>query len=104
LQNYNTHTRHSDQYYFALITALIRSLRAGFTDAQIAQALNGSAILAPSGRPFTTNAVAQLLKKMRNHRIYPSKVHHALLQLCFDGRLNAADTLILFQARSQGEM
>ncbi len=93
---------HSDQYYLALLSALISAVKAGFTDRQIADYLNSRAILSPSGKPFTPNAVSQILKKLRNHKEYPSKIHKALLLLCYEGRLSAPDTYILFQPRRQG--
>lgn len=93
---------HSDLYYLNLLTALIAALKAGFTDSQTANYLNQRGILAPSGKAFNRNTVSQILKKLRLHKDYPSKIHKALLQACFDGKLNAADTLILFQPRKQG--
>lgn len=93
---------HSDQYYLALLTALISAVKAGFTDRQIADYLNSRAILSPSGKPFTSNSVSQILKKLRNHKEYPSRLHKALLQLVFDGKLTAPETYILFQPRRQG--
>lgn len=93
---------HSHDYYLVLIKTLIRSLNAGFTDRQTSQALNDLAILSPVGRPFTEIGIRQLLKKLRNHRDYPSKIHRALLQLVFDGKLLAPETYILFRQRKQG--
>jgi uncharacterized protein YciW len=102
---FTTTVRHSDSYYLAVLKTLIRCLSAGFTDSQTATALNDLAILSPIGRPFTANTVTQILKKIRLHKEYPNKLHKALLQHCFDGNLNAADTLILFQPRRhQGGM
>lgn len=96
---------HSDSYYLSLLKNLIRCLNAGFTDRQTSQELNSLAILSPASKPFTPNTVTQILKKLRNHREYPSRLHKALLLLCFEGKLNAAETLILLQPRrSQGEM
>lgn len=99
---FTTHTTHSHDYYLRTITALIAALKAGFTDQQTANYLNERGILSPTGKPFNRNTVSQILKKLRLHKEYPSKIHRALLQLCFDGRLNAADTLILFEPRKQG--
>lgn len=99
---FNPTVLHSDVYYISVLTALISAVNTGFTDRQIAEYLNSRAILSPSGKPFTPNAISQILKKLRHHREYPSKLHKALLQLCFDGKLNAADTLILFEPRKQG--
>lgn len=101
----STHVLHSDTYYLTLLKTLIRCLNAGFTDRQTSQELNNLAILSPALKPFTPNTVTQILKKLRNHADYPSKLHKALLQLCFDQKLNAADTLILFaNRRQQGAM
>lgn len=96
-----TNFLYDNDFYISIIRKLISCLNAGYTDAQTAKALNDSAILSPAGRPFTPNAVNQILKKIRNHKEYPSRIHKALLQACFDGQLNAADTLILFQPRRQ---
>jgi hypothetical protein len=98
------HIFHSDSYYLSLLKTLIRCLNAGFTDRQTAQVFNDSAVLSPASKPFTPNTVTQMLKKLRLHREYPSKLHKALLLLCFEGKLNAADTLILFQPRKQSAM
>lgn len=90
---------HSDNYYLALIRTLIRGLTDGLTDRQIAASLNEAGILAPSGVPYTPTAVTQTLKKLRNHKEYPSKIHKVLLELVFDGVLAAPATYILFKPR-----
>jgi hypothetical protein len=95
---------HSDIFYLTLIRALIRGLNDGLTDRQIAASLNEAGILAPSGIPYTPNAVTQTLKKLRNHKEYPSKIHKVLLQLVFDGLLAAPATYILFKPRKQVTM
>lgn len=89
----------SIDYYHRLISFLIKYVNVGLSDQDIAGNFNSIAFLAPSGKPFTANIVRQILRKLRNHQDYPSKIHKALLQLVFEGRLSAPDTYCLFAPR-----
>ena len=97
--NYHPRTKHSNAYYYQLILVFIKALTTRATDRQTADLLNSRAILSPVGKPWTASGVKQTLHKLRNFRDFPNKLHQVLLQLCFDGTLNPADTYILFQPR-----
>lgn len=101
---YSTRTFHSENYYFSLLTTLINGINSKLTNAQLAEALNGCAILSPIGKPWTATAVRLALHKLRHHRDIPSNLHRALLQLVFDGRLNAPDTYVLFEKQQDKVM
>lgn len=101
---YLPRTIHSDHYYLAVLKTLIHGLNAGFTDRELANTLNASAILSPVGKPWTPNAVKMALRKLRHHRDFPSRLHRALLMLVYDGKLTAPETYILFQKREEQVM
>jgi hypothetical protein len=101
LISYHPRTSHSTGYYHRLIEALIAALHAHASDAGIAAKLNGDGIKSPSGKDWSVSSVKTMLFGIRNHHERPSKVHQALLQLCFDQVLRPAETLILFSKRNQ---
>jgi hypothetical protein len=96
---YHPRFTHSATYYHEVLLVLIDALNTHQTDHATATLLNSRAILSPAGHPWTASAVKQSLYKLRNFREVPSRLHQALLQLCFDGELRASQALILFAPR-----
>jgi hypothetical protein len=98
---YHPRQQHSTTYYHQILLAFIDALNTSKTDKATADLLNSRAILSPSGKPWSASAVKQALFKIRNYKEVPSRLHQALLQLCFDGSLRASQALILFAPRRQ---
>jgi hypothetical protein len=99
-EKYSRKTVHSLAYYKSVLLILIAGLTAFQTHQQIAERLNNAVLLTPTGKPWTASIVKESLKKLRLHRDYPNKLHHALLELIYAGELTVKQTLILFQHRS----
>lgn len=97
---YHPRVRHSSAYYFAVLRTLIESLQARSTDKTTAVLLNDRGLLSPVGKPWTASSVKQALFKLRNYKMVPSSLHRALMELCFDGVMNASQALILFSPRN----
>lgn len=90
-------------YYAGLVEALIAALTAHKTDKEVAAALNAQGIKTHSGKQWTNSTVKTTLYSLRNYDTMPSKLHKAILQLCFDQVLRPAETLILFALRKTNE-
>lgn len=101
---YSTRTTHSSAYYLRLIQALIGQLKQQASDKAIADHLNNEAILTATGQQWKPGDVKAALHKIRNYEAKPSKLHQALLQLCFNQVLHVAETLVLFAPRRAGVM
>lgn len=99
---YHPRIRHSSAYYFSVLTTLIKCLQSGITDRETAKNLNESALLSPTGKPWTASSVKAALFKLRNYRDIPNGLHRALMELCFEGKLVASECLILFESRKPG--
>lgn len=100
---YHSKTTHSMSYYASLVAALIAALTAHKTDRQVADALNEQGLKSPAGKSWTTATVKTTLFNLRNYDSKPSKLHKAILQMCFDQVLRPAETLILFALRKPNE-
>lgn len=100
---YHQRFQHSTEYYHQLLLVFIDALNTRQTDKQTADLLNERGLLSPVGRPWTASGVKLALFRLRNYRDTPSKLHQALLQLCFDGVLRASQALILFAPRKPNQ-
>ena len=99
MNTYNTRTTHSSTYYLGVIESLLAGVAANQGDGDIAARLNTQAIRSATGASWTAMAVTQALWKLRHYRQRASKLHAAVLQLCFDGVLNKGQVLPLYQVR-----
>jgi hypothetical protein len=94
-----THTYHTLDYYCRLLKALISLVKRKLTHASIADGLNDEGILTPTGRRFTRTIVSNTLKHLRLHEEFRPLIHHAMLELHFDGRLTHDECLSLLNYR-----
>jgi hypothetical protein len=101
---FNPNTTHSLGYYKSVLLVLIDGNADGLTYPQIADRLNGLEIKTAAGLAWSAENVKGVLKKIRLYREYPSKIHHALLELVFNNELTVKETLPLFQHRRHGTM
>ena len=101
---YNPNTRHSNEYYHSVLNLLIAGNRDNLTYLQIAGSMNAQDIKTSSGLLWTAENVKAVLRKLRLYKEFPSKIHHALLELVFDNQLELRDTLPLFQSRPHEAM
>lgn len=99
MTQYNTRTTHSPSYYLSVIENLLGGVAANQADGDIAERLNTQAIRSATGAAWTSMAVTQALFKLRHYRQRASKLHAAVLQLCFDGVVTKAQVLPLYQVR-----
>ena len=99
---YASTTQHHDSYFLACILLFIAGLTANQTHAQIAQRLNEADLQTVTGSVWDSNAVSQVLKRVRLNRDYRSSFHQALLRLVYSGQLTVAQTMPLFQIRTTG--
>jgi len=99
MTKYSTRTTHSSTYYLGVIESLLAGVAANQSDADIAARLNDQSIRSATGATWTSMAVTQALFKLRHYRQRASKLHAAVLQLCFDGVLARGQVLPLYQVR-----
>jgi len=100
--NWTTRVTHSSRYYAALTRVLIDELTKQSSDKEISDRLNSEGILTASGGLWKAAGVKAILHKVRHYPTMPNKLHQGILQLCFDGVLRPAETLILFSMRRGG--
>jgi hypothetical protein len=86
--------RHSLSYYASVLSVLLAGLNARQRQAVIADNLNSAGLPSPTGAEWSAAMVKSLLKRIR-HRTGP--VWHALLELCFDGKLTRTQAQPLLQ-------
>lgn len=101
---YNPNVRHSNEYYHSVLNELIAGNRDNLTYLQIADNLNSQDIKTSGGLSWTAENVKGVLRKLRLYKEFPSKIHHALLELVFNQDLELKDTLPLFKSRLHGIM
>ena len=101
---YNPNTTHTKKFYTLLIQALITSNQDNLTNQQTAERLNSLEIKTAAGLLWSTENVKGVLKKLRHHEEYPSRLHHNLLVLVYSGIFTVAETLPLFTLRRAGVM
>jgi hypothetical protein len=95
----HNNTRLSPAYYESVLRLLIACNTDAMTYAAMAETLNKQGITSPTGLQWTSEIVKQLMKKLRNYRLYPSFIHQSLLELVFEGKLTLKETLPLYQTR-----
>ena len=101
---YNPNVTHSNDYYHRVLNLLIVGNRDNLTYLQIAESLNAKEIKTSGGLEWTAMNVKGVLRKLRLYKEFPSKIHHALLELIFDNKLDLKSTLPLYQSRLHGTM
>jgi len=97
-RNYKT-SRLSAQYYEQVIRTLIECNAQGLKYKAVAAALNAHNITTPTGLAWTEEVVRQIMKKLRNYKSYPSRIHSNLTNLVFEGKLTVKEALPLFKPR-----
>jgi hypothetical protein len=101
---FNPSVKHSLGYYKSILLVLIDSNTEGLTYPQIADRLNSLELRTAAGLTWTGENVKGVMKKIRLYRDYPSKIHHAMLELVFCNELTVKQTLPLFEHRRHGCM
>ena len=101
---YNPNVRHSNDYYFSVLNLLIAGNRDNLTYLQIAESLNAQDIKTSGGLLWKAENVKGVLRKLRLYKEFPSKIHHALLELIFAEKLELKESLPLFKSRLHGTM
>ena len=101
---YNPNTTHSKEFYATVIQILITSNQDNLTNQQTAGRLNSLEIKTAAGLLWSPENVKGVLKKLRHHEEYPSRLHHNLLLLVYYGVFTVAETLPLFIHRRAGVM
>lgn len=103
-RKFNPNTRHSNEYYRRVLNLLIAGNRDNLTYLQIAESLNAEEIPTSGGLLWSAENVKGVLRKLRLYKEFPSKIHHALLELVFANELTLRETLPLFKSRLHGTM
>ena len=101
---YNTATTHTVGYYTSVIQLLIVCNRENLTNQQTADRFNNFKIKTAAGLLWSAENVKGVMKKLRHHEEYPSRLHHKLLLLVYTGVFTVEETLPLFQHRRAGVM
>ena len=99
--NHNN-SRQSPEYYSEVLRILIDTNAAAMTYPAMAEVLNAQNIKTPTGLAWTGEIVKQLMKKLRNYKLYPSFIHSHLMTLIFEEKLSLRETLPLFKSRRHG--
>lgn len=101
---YNPNVRHSNEYYHRVLNLLIAGNRDKLTYLQIAESLNAAELPTSGGLLWSAENVKGVLRKLRLYKEFPSKIHHALLELIFCNELTLRESLPLFKSRLHGIM
>ena len=101
-QKHHNNSRQSPEYYSSVLRILIDANADAKTYPAMAEMLNAQNIATPTGLQWTGEIVKQLMKKLRNYRLYPSFIHQHLMQLIFEEKLTLRETLPLFKSRLHG--
>ena len=99
---FHNNTRRPDAYYEQVLRILIACNASAMTYAAMALQLNSQNIPTPTGLQWEAEHIKQLLKKVRNYRLYPSRIGQHLLQLIFEQKLTMKESLPLFKSRRHG--
>ena len=99
--NHNN-SRQSPEYYTAVLRILLDCNADAMTYPAIAGVLNAQNIKTPTNLQWSGEIVKQLMKKLRNYKLYPSFIHQHLMQLIFEEKLTLRETLPLFKSRLHG--
>lgn len=100
-KTYHNNTKRPNAYYEEVIRILITCNADAKSYASTAAQLNAEHIPTPTGLQWSSEHIKQLLKKLRNYRLYPSRIASRLLELIFEGKLTMTEALPLFQSRRQ---
>ena len=95
-------SRQTPEYYNEVLRILIDCNAEALTYSAMATVLNDRHITTPTGLFWQEGHIRQLLKKVRNYKLYPSFIHQHLMQLIFEGTLTMKETLPLFKSRVHG--
>jgi len=98
----HNNTRQAPEYYTEVLRILIATNADAKTYPAMAEALNAQNIKTPTGLIWSGEIVKQLMKKLRNYKLYPSFIHQHLMQLIFEEKLTLRETLPLFKSRLHG--
>ena len=101
---FNPNITHSLPYYKSVLTGLIAGHTENLTHKQMADRFNDLKIKTSTGLEWTSENVKGVLKRLRNHREYPSKLHRAMLELVYNDELTKEQTLPLFDFPIQDRM
>lgn len=93
---HNNH-KHAPSFYQAVLTILINSRADKQTYAQTADALNAAGMNTPTGQVWSESHIKQVLKGLRSHERYPSRIHTALMTFVFNGVFSVKEALVLLQ-------
>ena len=96
---HNAH-RHDPYFYRQILTVLIASRASKQTTAQTATALNESGLNTPTGQVWACSHVRQVLKALRNHERYQSRLHTALMAFVFAGTFSVVEALSILKYTS----
>lgn len=98
----HNNSRLPSAYYEQVLRILISCNSDALTYPAMAAVLNAQNITTPTGLQWTGEIIKQLMKKLRNHQLYPSYIHQSLLSLIFEGKLTMKETLPLYKSRRHG--
>jgi hypothetical protein len=90
-------TIHERAYYRNALGVILAGIQAGVTQPTIVKMLANAGINAPTGGPFSLDALKGNLKQLRKRR---GLFWNALTHLVFDGEMNAAQARPLLQRQS----
>ena len=100
-KTYHNNTKRPDAYYEEVLSIIIACNADAMSYSATAAKLNAKHIPTPTGLQWSSEHIKQLLKKLRNYRLYPSRIASRLLELIFEGKLTMTEALPLFQSRRQ---
>ena len=101
-QKHHNNSRQSPEYYSQVLRILVDANADAKTYPQMAEMLNAQNIKTPTNLVWTGEHIKQLMKKLRNYKLYPSFIHQHLMELIFEGTLTVKETLPLFKSRLHG--
>jgi hypothetical protein len=98
-QIYPTTATHSLAYAKAVLLVLIACVSLHLPHAAIAARLNTDGLPTHTGRQWTAPQVKESLKKLRNYKDYPSRLHQSLMVLIVAGEITVKASQPLFDRR-----
>lgn len=101
---FNPNITHSLSYYKSVLLVLIAGNTENLMHKQITDRFNSLQIKTSAGLEWTSENVKGVLKRLRNHHEYPSKLYRAMLELVYTDELTKEQTLPLFAPRLHDRM
>lgn len=101
---FNPNITHSLPYYKSVLAGLIAGNTENLTHKQMADRFNDLKIRTSTGLEWSSENVKGVLKRLRNHHKYPSKLYRAMLELVYTDELRKEQTLPLFAPRIHDRM